>query len=407
MSIRARLIYTFWSLRSEIAYMNPENFRHSSAGQAIRHPNGYWAFIPSPLPPDLGWSLPLVSALAEAERNLSKLASLGDALPSPRLLVRPFVRLEAVVSSRIEGTRASLSDLYAYETPLLSFLEPAPDVNEVLNYVRALDYGLERLETFPVSLRLICEIHARLMEGVRGKHLTPGKFRRSQNWIGPAGSTLENAPYVPPPVDEMHQSLDRLEKFIHQPSALPPLARVALIHYQFEAIHPFLDGNGRVGRLLIILLLCEWGLLPKPLLYLSAYFEAHRQEYYDRLLEVSQRGAWEDWLVFFLSGVSIQSLDAVRRISRLQALRTDYQERLQSQRAAGRLLQTLDIIFERPILNVRQVEAALEIPYRTAQRYVERLVELGFLREVTGQRRNRLYRADEILRAIEQPLEEA
>ena len=277
--------------------MNPENFQNSTAGQVIRHTKGYWAFIPAPLPLVLSWPLPLVSILSEAERNLSKLASLAGVLPTPHLLVQPFMRREAVISSRIEGTRASLSDLYTYETQL-SFLEPTTDVQEVHNYVEALDYGLERLKTLPVSLRLIREIHARLMADVRGKHLTPTvqntvhEFRRSQNWIGPPGSTLENAPYVPPPVDEMLQALDQFEKFIHAPSDLPPLARAGLVHYQFEAIHPFLDGNGRVGRLLVILLLCEWGLLPQPLLYLSAYFDANRQGYYDRLLRVSQRGDW-------------------------------------------------------------------------------------------------------------------
>jgi Fic family protein len=285
------------------------------------------------------------------------------------------------------------------------------DVQEVHNYVEALDYGLERLKTLPVSLRLIREIHARLMADVRGKYLTPTvqttvhEFRRSQNWIGPAGSTLENAPYVPPPVDEMLQALDQLEKFIHAPSDLPPLVRTGLVHYQFEAIHPFLDGNGRVGRLLAILLLCEWGLMPQPLLYLSAYFDANRQEYYDRLLRVSQRGDWDGWLHFFLSGVSTQSLDAVKRIGRLQDLRSTYQNRLQTLRAAERLLQTVDVIFARPIISVRQVEAALQITYKSAQRYIERLVELGLLREITGQARNRLYSADEILRAIDAPME--
>ncbi len=204
----------------------------------------------------------------------------------------------------------------------------------------------------------------------------------------------------------MLQALDQLEKFIHAPSDLPPLARAGLVHYQFEAIHPFLDGNGRVGRLLVILLLCEWGLLPQPLLYLSAYFDANRQEYYDRLLRVSQRGDWDGWLHFFLSGVSTQSLDAVKRIGRLQDLRSTYQNRLQTLRAAGRLLQTVDVLFARPIISVRQVEVALQISYKSAQRYVEKLVEMGLLREITGQARNRLYCADEILRAIDAPLGE-
>jgi Fic family protein len=387
--------------------MNPNDFSDTTAGRVLRTPKGYWTFVPNLLPPTISWSAPLVSALGETERNLGRLASLADTLPSPYTLVRLFIRREAVLSSRIEGTRASLVDLYKYESAQLSSFEDTSDVREVHNYVRALDYGLERLKTLPVSLRLIREMHGILMEGVRGEHLTPGdpgspsEFRRSQNWIGPPGSTIESATIVPPPVDEMHQALDALEKFIQAPSDIPQLARAGLIHYQFEAIHPFLDGNGRAGRLLVILLLIEWGLISQPLLYLSAFFEANRLDYYDRLLAVSQRGEWENWLLFFLKGISSQSLDAISRIERLGQLRAAYRERLRTERAAGRLLQTLDVLFERPILNIRQLEAALNVPYRTAQRYIERLVEIGVLREATGRARNRIYRADEVLMALE------
>jgi len=381
--------------------MDPDNFSSAAPGRVLRTSKGYWAFVPDPLPPTIEWSTSLISALGEAERNLGRLASLADTLPSPYILVRPFIRREAVLSSRIEGTHASLVDLYQYESAQLSFFEDASDVREVHNYVRALDYGLERSKTLPVSLRLIREMHGILMDGVRGEHLTPGEFRRSQNWIGPPGSTIESATIVPPPVGEMHQALDSLEKFIHTPSDIPQLARAGLIHYQFEAIHPFLDGNGRVGRLLVTLLLVEWGLISQPLLYLSAFFEARRLDYYDRLLMVSQRGEWEKWLFFFFKGVSSQSLDAITRIERLGQLRSAYQERLRMERAEARLLQTLDVLFERPILNIRQLESALNVPYRTAQRYIERLEVIGILREVTGQARNRLYRADEIVRALE------
>jgi Fic family protein len=381
--------------------MDPNDFSSLSPGRVIRTPKGYWAFIPNPLPPTIEWSTSLISALGEAERNLGKLASVADTLPSPHVLVRPFIRREAVLSSRIEGTRASLVDLYYYESAQLSFFEDTSDVHEVHNYVRALDYGLERSKTLPVSLRLIREMHGILMKGVREEHLTPGEFRRSQNWIGPPGSTIESATIVPPPVDEMHQALDALEKFIYAPSDIQQLARAGLIHYQFEAIHPFLDGNGRMGRLLVILLLIEWGLISQPLLYLSAFFEAHRLDYYDHLLAVSQRGEWESWLLFFLKGVSSQSQDAITSIERLGQLRAAYRDRLHSERAVMRLLQTLDVLFERPILNIRQLEAALDVPYRTAQRYIERLEEIGILREVTGQARNRLYRADKIIHVLE------
>jgi Fic family protein len=231
--------------------------------------------------------------------------------------------------------------------------------------------------------------------------MTPGEFRRSQNWIGPPGSTLETARLVPPPVDEMHTALGPMEKFMHAVSDIPPLVRNALIHYQFEAIHPFLDGNGRVGRLLVILLLIEWGLLSQPWLYLSAYFETHRTAYYDHLLKVSQRGEWENWLFFFLEGIRDQSMDAIARIERLQLMRRVYNERISDERAAERLMQAVDVLFERPILSIRQLEVAMGVPYRTAQRYIEKLALLGILRETTGRARNRLYQADEILSALE------
>lgn len=361
-----------------------------------------WGFIPAPLPPELTWPAGLVSLLGEAERALARLAAVGAAFPEPYALVRPFIRREAVLSSRIEGTRASLSDVYAYEAEQLSFLEPSSDAHEVHNYVRALDYGLERLQTLPVSLRLIRELYERLMEGLRGGALTPGEFRRSQSLIGRPGATLETATYVPPPVEEMHAALDLMEKFIHAPSDLSLLVRIALIHYQFEAIHPFLDGNGRVGRLLIALLLCQWGLLPQLLLYLSAYFERNRLEYYDRLLAVSQRGEWGVWLRFFLTGVRDQALEAAGRVKALQDLRARHRDLLASQRDASRLGQVLVFLLGHPIVTVRQVQAGLGLgDYKTVQRYVEKLERIGILREVTGQRRNRLYRADEILEVIE------
>ena len=381
--------------------MNPEEFRSSGSGNVIHTQQGYWAFVPDPLPPNIQWSLAVVSALSEADRDLSRLNTLAGAFPFNQTLIMPFIRQEAVLSSRIEGARASLVDLYAHEAGQLSFLETVDDSSEVLNYVRALEYGLERVKTLPVSLRLIREIHARLLENVRGGQLTPGEFRRSQNWIGPAGCTLENATYVPPPVDEMIEGLGELEKFIHASSQIPPLVRAGLLHYQFEAIHPFLDGNGRMGRLLIILLLHEWHVLSQPMLNLSVYFESRRQEYYARLLEVSKKGAWEEWLLFFLTGVSIQAINDAVRLESLLSLRVDYQERIRVGRRQERLEQVLDLIFQRPILNVRQAEAALGIPYMTAERCIERLVEIGVLREITGKARNRIYRADEILAVIQ------
>ena len=386
--------------------MNPEAFRDSPAGRVVRSvEGGYWTFVPDPLPPKLVWTSRLVTALSDADRALGELSGLGRSIPNPHLLMIPFVRREAVLSSRIEGTQASLSDLYAYEAVQLSLLEQSPDVREVYNYVQALEYGLERLRTFPLSLRLIREIHERLMTGVRGEYQTPGEFRRSQNWIGPPGCTLNDATYVPPPVPEMLETLDALERFLHAPASSPPLARLGLIHYQFEAIHPFLDGNGRVGRLLVTLLLCAWNLLPEPLLYLSAYFVARQQTYYDLLLSVSQQGTWETWLTFFLDGISSQSQDAIVRARRMQDLREDYREQFQTARAAARLLQVVDLLFARPLLTVRQIEDTLGVRTPTAQGYINRLEDAGILREITGQARNRVYQADKVLEAIEAPLE--
>lgn len=381
--------------------MKPEDFKTTAAGEVIQSRKGYWAFIPDPLPPSIGWSSALISAVGAAERALGKLDSLAGTLPSAHILVRPFIRREAVLSSRIEGTRASLNDIYIYEATQLSYLESTTDVREVHNYVKALDYGLERLSSLPVSLRLIREMQAVLMEGVRGEHLTSGEFRQSQNWIGPPGSTLESARFVPPPVDAMHKALDELERFIHSSSDLPGLVQAALIHYQFEAIHPFLDGNGRIGRLLIILLITEWGLLSQPWLYLSAYFEAYRKEYYDHLLAVSQTGAWEAWLDFFLKGIHVQAEDAVAQIQRLQQTRRTYHDLVKNERAADRLIQAIDVLLERPILSIRQLEKAMDIPYRSAQRYIEKLEQLGILLEVTGRSRNRVYQAKTILAILE------
>lgn len=385
--------------------MNPEDFTNPTSGHPIRTRSGFWAFIPAPLPPELEWSSGLISLLSEADRALTQLAEVGKAFPNPHVMVKPFVRHEAVLSSRIEGTRTTLEELYTYEAVQISFLEPGSDAQEVYNYVCALEYGLERLDTLPVSRRLIREIHEHLMEGARGEHWYPGEFRRSQNWIGSPGATIETATYVPPPVNEMLVALDQFEKFIHAPSELPPLIRLGLIHYQFETIHPFLDGNGRVGRLLMTLLLCEWGFLPQPLLYLSAYFEANRQEYYQRLLTVSQKGDWGGWLRFFLTGLRDQSNEARQRVNALITLRERYQDQLQDERSFKRLMQVIDFLLGQPIITIRQIEAGIGASgYKVAQRYVNKLVERGILREITGMARNRVYWADEILRAINSSL---
>lgn len=389
--------------------MNPERFRNSTSGQLLRVGQGeaaYWAFVPHPLPPNLPADWELTRALSEADRALSELAGLGRTMPNPHLLKGPFVRREAVLSSRIEGTQAGIVDVYAYEAgqlPLPGLEAPSEaDVREVVNYVNALEYGLKRLETLPVSLRLMRELHERLLAGVRGERATPGEFRRSQNWIGPPGCTLHEATFVPPPVPQMHEALDALEKYLHNDDIYPPLVRLALVHYQFEAIHPFVDGNGRIGRLLLSLLLVQWGLLPLPLLYLSAYFYRHRQGYYDLLLGVSERGAWHDWLLFFLRGVAEQAGDTVRRARKLQDLREEWHKRLAQARTSALLVRLVDALFEWPILTIPQAQRLLRITYPNARRNVDKLVQAGILQLTSDVVYGKTYAATEIINVIEE-----
>ena len=382
--------------------MQLADFTEDKVGKVLRVPQGYLAFVPNPLPPPLELTWHLAKVNSEADRALSELAGVARTLPNPHLLINPFIRREAVLSSRIEGTQASLSDLLFFEASGEARHRP-PDVREVFNYVKALEYGLECLNTLPVSLRLIREMHRLLMEGVRGEEMTRGEFRQRQNWIGPPGCTLMEATFVPPPVAEMHEALDQFEKYLHARSDLPPLIRLALVHYQFEAIHPFLDGNGRIGRLMLTLLLCAEGFLPQPLLYLSAYFERRRQEYYDLLSAVSRTGAWGGWVNFFLEGVAEQSRDAIRRSSRLLDLWKSYRKTLQGVRASSLALQLVDGLFSFPATTIAKAAKRLDVTYPSAQLNVGKLVEHGILREGTGRRRNRVFIAREILRIIDAP----
>jgi Fic family protein len=385
--------------------MKITDFSNQAPGKVIRTLKDHEAFIPDPLPPDMEWSNKLLAALSQADRSLARLAEVGNTFPVPHVVVRPFVRKEAVFSSQIEGTRTTFQELLSFEAGQLSLFRDKEDTREVHNYVRALDYGLERLETFPLSVRLIREIHEILMQGVRGERMTPGEVRRSQNWIGRPGATLEKARYVPPLPKEMHDCLSDLEKFIHSDSDLPPLLRIGMIHYQFEAIHPFLDGNGRVGRLLVTFLLVAWGLLSQPLLYLSNFIDVNRQEYYDRLLAVSQKGEWEAWLLFFLEGVHSQAEDAIHRISRLVNLRSSYREMFAKDRSRETLESLVDYLIGSPITSITQAQESLNIgSFNMIQRNIEKLEALGIVREVTGNKRNRIYHAEEILKVLEERL---
>ena len=380
--------------------MDPAAFTDGMPGRLVRLSPGGWAFVPDPLPPQLHFSTDLVNELSHADRALSRLAGIGQTLPNPHLLINPFLRREAILSSTIEGTITTATQLVLFETTPTSGTSAA---REVANYVGALEYGLNRLSTLPLSLRLIREAHKRLMTGVRGYERSPGEFRRIQNAIGQSGQAPESARFVPPPVPDMMRALDELERFLAAPSGLPPLIEIALAHYQFETIHPFMDGNGRIGRLLITLLLCARGYLPQPLLYLSAYFERHRDAYMDHLLRVSQAGTWTDWLIFFLRGVTEQSTDAIARSQRLIELRADYQQRAFRTRAAGSMNRLIDQLFIHPVLTLRRARELLGVTSRAAQLTIGKLQDAGIVYEVTGQPRNRVYVCSEILAVIEAP----
>ena len=370
------------------------------SGKWIKTPEGYRAFHPDPLPPVLEWTPRLVRALSDADQVLGRLAGEGRRLPNPHLLIRPFVQREAVYSSRIEGTQSTLGELLASEAG--ATVERSPeDLREVGNYVAALNHGMKRLDTLPLSIRLVTELHEKLMRGVRGDHATPGELRRSQNWIGPAACTLANATYVPPPPDVLMECLGAWERFLHDDS-LPALVHAALAHSQFEAIHPFLDGNGRVGRLLITLLLHHRGVLPMPLLYLSAFFEATRRDYYSALLGVTERGAWEDWLLYFLNGVARQSEDALSRAQRLNRLLDQWRQQvsLDSSPAGLRLL---DLLAVNPFITVRKAEEQLDVAYNTAAAALRLLAKRKIIVQVNDARRDRVFCAQALLDILEEP----
>jgi Fic family protein len=374
--------------------------REYGSGRLVQCAGGYEAYVPHPLPPNLELTPALLRSLSDADRLIGKLAGEGRSLQNPHLLMRPFMKREAVLSSRIEGTQATLGELLAADAGAAVQRSP-DDLKEVGNYVVALEYGIQRLSELPLSLRLVTELHEHLMQGVRGEHATPGEFRRSQNWIGPAGCTLQNASYVPPPVEEILPCMSEWELFL-QDRSLPPLIQAAMMHSQFEAIHPFLDGNGRVGRLLITLFLIERDILPTPLLYLSAFFEATRSEYYDRLAAVTGQAAWIEWIEYFLNGVARMSEDSLKRAERINSLLGTWR-----QMATGRSsipLDVLSLLEENPYCTVNQVSHKLGVAFSTAQRGIDKLVSLAILKQVDAAKRNRVYCAQEVMDILdEQP----
>lgn len=371
------------------------------SGAYVQQLTGYRAFIPAALPPQPPARVN-AELLSQADRALGRLDGSVLTLPNPDLFVMMYVRKEAVLSSQIEGTQSSLQDVLSAEAAVMSPDRPR-DVHEVVNYVGAMNYGLARLSSLPVSVRLIREIHGKLLDGVRGSLLTPGELRTTQNWIGPGGAGLSQATFVPPPPEEVPRALSNLEQFLHRDSDIPLLARIGIAHAQFETIHPFLDGNGRVGRLLITFLLCQRGVLQKPVLYLSHFLKQHRQEYYDRLQAIRDTGDWEGWLDFFLRGVAEVSTQATETARRILLLREDHRtritERLGRSAALGHKL--LEILYSKPVVSAVQVRQLLSIAPASANRLLGRLQEAGILVEFTGNRRNRRFRYAEYVRLFE------
>lgn len=350
--------------------------------------------MPAPLPPvpPIRMEGELQALLSQADHALGRLDGSIHTLPNPDLFVFMYVRKEAVLSSQIEGTQSSLQDLLAAEAHILSPHSPK-DVDEVVNYVTAMNYGLDRLRELPMSIRLIKEIHERLLRGVRGARLTPGELRTSQNWIGPSGCNLNEAAFVPPPPDEVPAALGAMENFLHAESNLPQLVQIGLVHAQFETIHPFLDGNGRIGRLLITFLLCQRGILLKPVLYLSHFFKKHRTDYYGHLQSIRDHGHWEEWLAFFLRGIVSVSREATETSRRILALREDHRSAVTEHlgRAAGNGHRILESLYQRPILSVTDVQKLTGTSFAAANILVTRLVSRGILKEVTGYKRNRSF----------------
>lgn len=374
---------------------------NSPIGHLVPTHQGESAFVPVPLPRTLQLSPSAVSLLDRASRAVSVLAGVGETLPNPHLLIRPFLRREAVLSSKIEGTQTSISDLFLYEASGAK-RDRGGDAREVHNYVEALEHGLERLEALPLSVRLFNGVHSMLMAGVRGTDRRPGELRTEQVWIGSEGTSIGEARFIPPPADLVRDLLTDLEEFVNEELEMPPLIQCALMHYQFETIHPYFDGNGRVGRLLIVLFLCAKGVLPTPLLYLSAYFERNRDQYYDRLLELSRTGDWEPWLRFFLLGVEEQSKDAVARSRRVRNLLERYRRDLQDRKASANALRLLDAMFERPFMTPALASKILNVTWPGAKGVLERLRGAEIVDVVPG-KGGLMYVARELLTVIEAP----
>jgi len=379
--------------------MDPARFVSQRAGRVIvaqPGPAQYHTFLPAPIPRELDFNADLVGELSRADQALGRLAALGGFLPNPHVLINPYVRREAVASTRIEGTQSSLSDVLSAEAQALP---ETADRREVLNYVRALELGLDRLSDLPLSNRLIRNMHEELLRGVRGEERTPGEFRRTQNWIGGRGPS--DAFYVPPPPTEMQGALDDLEGFLHEENQLPILIRCALLHYQFETIHPFLDGNGRLGRLLVVFYLVERRILRAPLLYLSAYFERHRDHYVESLQAVREQGAYEAWVTFFLRAVATQAVGAVTTADALLRLSAEFRERLRRARARGQAVDAAEALIGNPFVSAPRLAEMLGLTRQGGQYVIATLERAGIVEPAPGRSRPALFVAPEVLAALQ------
>lgn len=384
--------------------MDSDAFTETSPGELV-NTDGDLAFNPDPLPPEVDEG-DLLKPLTDATRSLGRLEGVGPRIESRQMLISPFMRKEAVLSSRIEGTRATLSDVYAYEAGQKTLVEEThrPDMEEVLNYVEAMQLGLKTIRHSPINTELIRDLHRKLLYGVRGAEKNPGTFRDRQNFIG-STRAISEARFVPPPASIAGQAMRELETFIQDGADLHPLTKIGLAHYQFETIHPFMDGNGRVGRLLISLMICKEDLLPEPYLYLSSFFNEHREEYTDLLLEVSQKGTWEKWLRFFFDAVRTQADEARLRAECLLDLRDSYRSRYQEERSENLLKLAMEL-FVKPYIKIREVEDRLGVSYNTARNVVYGLEREGVLKEITGNKRNQVFRAEEIYDVLTLPVDD-
>jgi cell filamentation protein, protein adenylyltransferase len=374
------------------------------SGNYVRQIEGYSAFIPAPLPPEPAIEIDgeMQRLLSAADRALGRLDGSIQTLPNPNLFVFMYVRKEAVLSSQIEGTQASFNDLLEVEASIFNPEQPN-DVQEVLNYVNAMNYGLERLRELPISGRLIREIHERLLTGVRGNQLQPGQIRTSQNWIGNMGSNINEATFVPPPPSEVDNAINDFERFLHDDTQMPILLKIGLAHAQFETIHPFLDGNGRVGRLLITFLLCEREILETPLLYISHYFKENRQRYYDLLQGTRDTGDWEAWLKFFLEGIAAVSNQATDTARQIVGLREQHRNTISENfgRVGANGITVLEHLFQKPIISVNEIVDLINISYPAASNLISKFVEYGLINEITGNARNRRYRYTQYIRLFD------